>query len=252
MIKKIIFISMICCFSQLSCLDTLNDAYNTKSDIPRNGLVGEWLFDSNAVTTTYDTSGSGNDGVLNTNAGPLPFPALTTGHDGAAQSAYSFASVNDSIMVHNTSSLNASSFTVSFFINTEVEGKIIMKDEEGGGAGGGAYQVEVGNDHKLYFDCFNGTVTTNPLFSDSIISFNQWHHVACTFDGSMMRIYIDGMLNGEKPFSGTLFSSLKKTYIGRWVNTIGISSNSFQGTIDNVRIYNRALNYAEVAILANE
>lgn len=249
MIKKILFMSMVLIFSQLSCLDTLNDAYDAKSDIPRSGLVGEWLFDSNGTKITYDTSGFGNDGVENNIPTILPFPVLTTGSDGAEQSAYSFTTIHDSIMVPDSPSLDVSYITVSFFIYTTVEGKIIMKDQEGGAGDVGTYQVAVGYDGKVYFVCFTSGSTMYELFSDGIISFNKWQHVACTFDGSTMRIYIDGMLNKEMAVSGTLRTNSLNTCIGQVKNTI---SDSFNGTIDNVRIYNRALSANEIKLLASE
>jgi hypothetical protein len=247
MIKKILFMSMVLIFSQLSCLDTLNDAYDAKSDIPRSGLVGEWLFEGNA----NDTSGSNNNGTLAGGSGTTS-PSLGAGYRGQA---YNFDDLTDDIMINGgvTNPLNVNYITVSFHIYPTAYGKIIMKDDENGSNIPGTYQIEISNGNKIEFTVFTGTGRLVVLASGGEVSMNRWYHIACTFNGSMLRIYMDGELNLEKSSEGvaSLFNHVTNfnTYIGMVNSTV---TDSFEGVIDTVRIYNRALSEVEIKLLANE
>jgi hypothetical protein len=86
------------------------------------------------------------------------------------------------------------------------------------------------------------------------VSLDNWHHVAGTWDGSTMKLYVDGVFRYEATFPWTL--STPPNPIG---NTIGANFNpdpnvpehvcSFNGKIDEVRIYNRALTESEIKAL---
>ncbi len=77
---------------------------------------------------------------------------------------------------------------------------------------------------------------------------SQWHHVAGTYDGSHVRLYIDGVQQASNPYVGT---------INNWNYPVNIGSNAdeagrfYQGAIDEVRIYSRALDAAEILLLHN-
>ena len=70
----------------------------------------------------------------------------------------------------------------------------------------------------------------------------QWHHLAATYDGYTMRIFIDGILAGKRNQSGTITVNNNPL-------TIGVQpgySEYFQGDVDELRIWNRALPQCEV------
>ena len=71
---------------------------------------------------------------------------------------------------------------------------------------------------------------------------NTWSHLACTFDGSTMRMYLNGVEIASKPQSGNATVSTGALHIG------GNSAwgEFFNGGIDEVRIYNRALSRTEI------
>ncbi len=71
---------------------------------------------------------------------------------------------------------------------------------------------------------------------------NAWHHVAATYDGFKLRIYINGVLSATEEFVGQL---------SRNTNSISIGNQSgytefYQGGLDEVRIWNRALDLCEI------
>ena len=70
----------------------------------------------------------------------------------------------------------------------------------------------------------------------------QWEHVAATYDGSVARFYVDGVEVATKPFTGQVGSS-NTWRLGAFDNT---PTGFFDGLVDNVRVYDRALSAAEI------
>jgi hypothetical protein len=73
---------------------------------------------------------------------------------------------------------------------------------------------------------------------------NQWHHVAATYDGFKMRVYIDGVLAGELSFAGTITVNNNPLTLG---GHPGFPNEYYGGAIDEARIWNRALTQCEIA-----
>ncbi|QRN98501.1 right-handed parallel beta-helix repeat-containing protein [Archangium violaceum] len=73
----------------------------------------------------------------------------------------------------------------------------------------------------------------------------QWAHVAGTYDGQTMRLYVNGQRVAQASVSGTLQNSNKSVEIGNYP-----AGNAFQGFIDDVRLFNVALSEAQVVNLA--
>lgn len=83
----------------------------------------------------------------------------------------------------------------------------------------------------LYFDTNNTAITTG-----------TWYHIAVTFDGTTMRAYVNGVASGTKAVSGTMFNSSAPIEIGARNN-----AHFFDGSIDEVRFWNRALSVTEIS-----
>ncbi|MCK9202576.1 MAG: hypothetical protein M0P42_15730, partial [Gallionella sp.] len=74
------------------------------------------------------------------------------------------------------------------------------------------------------------------------LSPNTWYHIAATYDGTTVRLYVDGQLDGSYAYSSPLGSQDPVR-----VGALYSGSNAFNGTIDDVRIYSRALNSTEIS-----
>lgn len=72
---------------------------------------------------------------------------------------------------------------------------------------------------------------------------NQWHHLAATYDGYYMRIYLDGKLSASKLAEGTITTNANDLLLG-WQQ--GFDQEYFEGKIDEARLWNRALNQCEI------
>lgn len=81
------------------------------------------------------------------------------------------------------------------------------------------------------------------IISASYPSVNEWHHVAATYDGFTMKIYLDGDLKATKEIVGKLSSNQNPVTIG---TQPGFSGEYFSGNVDEVRIWNRPLDKCEI------
>lgn len=99
------------------------------------------------------------------------------------------------------------------------------------------------NGNKLRFRLKTNGTTKTLIASSGDLPVGQWVHAAATYDGSMMRLYKDGVEVGSVAMSGSISSSgTVPVWVGR--NPDGI--NAFHGAIDELRIYSKALTPTEI------
>ncbi|MFZ2189783.1 MAG: LamG-like jellyroll fold domain-containing protein [Candidatus Magasanikiibacteriota bacterium] len=110
--------------------------------------------------------------------------------------------------------------------------------------------VSMSNDGDKRVVCDNTFANHSPYFSSalavtglsSLIS-NNWYHIASTYDGTNFKMFVNGSLVATSTGSATIDSNTNPLRIG------GYSSNYFKGSLDDVRVYNRALSVKEVTQL---
>jgi hypothetical protein len=101
-----------------------------------------------------------------------------------------------------------------------------------------------GYDKKIWFGLGNGT-SWNNAYGTTNISLNTWSYVAGTYNGSIIKVYVDGVEEGSANLSSSiLYESGISPRIGSV--TTGDSNRFFNGSIDEVRIWNRSLSADEV------
>ena len=232
--------------------------YQGNPIIPTEGLIAYYPFNGNA----NDESGNENHGTLQGNV-----PQLTTDRFGNENSAYLFGGYYNKgwIKVPNSSTLALdNAMSLSVWVNFT---------DYGGQDGWGNYTTD-NNCHAVI--CKAGDQSySNPGFNvcmspsgDSlqVWSYNcnpnfynvgtyyhgyepgQWLHCVVTVDDTLSRLYVNGVLCEESVGNSANFSSAN----GRDM-TIGVMNNGswypFNGKIDDVAIYNRALTAQEVSVL---
>lgn len=223
--------------------------------INRHGLVAYYPF-----------SGDANDASGNKNNGVVHGAQLIGGHAGQA---YHFNGVSDFIQVAASKSLDIHrAITLSAWVqhdSTRSAQGIINKTptrfpfyhELGGyrlsawwaNPNGysselydGAHENECDSQHIVYaYNGLMGDYSKNPLVG-------VWTHVVSTWDGKTFTLYRDGVKQNSTEFTGSIASSDADLFIGihPWLNQA-----QFNGTIDDVAIFNRALNESEVQDLMN-
>ena len=80
------------------------------------------------------------------------------------------------------------------------------------------------------------------LYSPAALTANTWSHLATTYDGATLRFYVNGVQVASRAQTGTLTASANPLQFGG----DSLYGDYFQGMIDEVRVYNRALNLAEL------
>ena len=202
------------------------------------GLIGYWSFNEGSGSTAHDTSGSGYNGTVkgatwtagkisgalhfNGGTNTVVTPNITLG------SAFSASVWVNSAVAQPAQHVRIleTRYDVGFFVGTDATGKkyqLIVKGGAGstGSCGGGFGCVE------------GGTITSG------------WHLVTATYDGTTGRLYVDGVIVASDTFSAPANTSLP-LYIGS--DFMG-SGFGWHGSLDEVRLYNRALTSAEVLAL---
>ncbi len=84
-------------------------------------------------------------------------------------------------------------------------------------------------------------------YENSIVTLStSWHYIAVTFDGSRIKVYVDGALEKDVNAPGTITKIDDSLFIGTTGSGLSPNSNWYYGLIDEVRIYNRALSAEEI------
>ena len=210
-----------------------------------SGLVGWWKFDEGNGTVAYDSSGNGNDGNL-TNG-----PIWT---DGKIGGALSFNNSNSEVNCGNDSSLELSGeITLASWINpnsgadnSKIFGKTLNgqdngyginwdKDYEGLIPGGGVQHMNGGNDWREWGNGSEGFAA------------NTWYHIVYTKKNSIEYAYVNTVLVNQWLVKRNIPTNNADFKIGYSEDAV----SGFNGLIDDVRIYDRALSAAEVQALYN-
>ena len=202
------------------------------------GLVAYYPFDGDAT----DATTNGHDGTtFNTTA--------TAGRNGESNSAYQFNGVNSYVNVG--SGINPPQFSVSTWIwfDSFLSGAIVSKLH---GASPDLYknfEISV-NGGKLFAHIPNGSSWPS-VTSEQMLKTNSWNHVIVTYDGATASLYIDG-IEDQNHYSGNYVQSNVEVTIGARSDNGSPVGIFLDGSIDDVRIYNRALSSNEVARLYAE
>ncbi|MEZ4777655.1 MAG: LamG-like jellyroll fold domain-containing protein [Bacteroidia bacterium] len=159
-------------------------------------------------------------------------------------SAVSLDGVNDYVNIPNTPALNpTTAITVEAWIKADTWGvnpwSNSIVNKEGWAAGSQGYTLRCGQNGKLSFN-IGSAGAWHEAVSASLMTTGKWYHVAGTYDGSTIRIFINGEQVATQLHFGTLAVGSYDVRIGELAYTPG-GSRPFDGQIDEVRIWNQSL-----------
>ena len=197
---------------------------------PTPGLVAAYAFDEGSGVSAVDASGNGRTGSV----------AGATWSTGRYGCALSFDGTNDYVSLPGLGTFYNTAFTLEAWVQ-----KATVKNDVGivgTWAGNGPmlwidhmatrYQLTLGSSLSSYLDS-----GVNPLTG-------QWQHLAASFDGTTARFYINGVEVASRAVSGAVGTS-NTWRIGAYGSVPG---GFFDGLVDNVRIYDRALSASEIQL----
>ncbi|AZQ44453.1 LamG-like jellyroll fold domain-containing protein [Nonlabens ponticola] len=144
----------------------------------------------------------------------------------------------------------STSFTVSSWVkstgsnNTNSVKTIVAKRNNADG-----FHFFIRNDNKLGVYWNNGTAQS--LVSNTALSNNAWRHVAVTFNGSQVKLYIDGVLDRQANRTAPIVNSNIMS-LGARKRAKNNIVNNFKGKLDEVRIWNQALTQDQLRYVMNQ
>ena len=202
---------------------------NNPTDVYSNDAVAVYHFGINS-STTDDSTSNGNDGTAYNGT-----EWVTTGKYGGA---FEFDGVDDYIDI-GTTDFFSDNFTISTWVNFLSLSPIqhILAKGDNDGVSFRTYNDEL----RIYV----GSVLTGKTGAFTI---NNWYQVVATYNGTNTSLYIDGVNVAEGVIGAINYETYTQTTIG--ANKDG-TANFMNGTIDEVRIYNRSLSPIEIEELYN-
>lgn len=201
-----------------------------------DGLLAWWRLDDGSGTAAVDSSGNGHHGTLT-----APLPGWT--EDGRLGGALDFdGQVGQSVTVPDAPGLNpTAAISVAAWVRADAwdgNNRVLQK-----GAGDNQYRLmaEFGN--------FAWDISGVGRVEVAQPAAGQWVHLAATYDGERMRLYFDGVLVGSELANDPVPVTGDDLSLGTKYPASG-AMNHLDGSLDDVRLYGRALTADEVAFLA--
>jgi len=198
----------------------------------------------------YPFNGNARDASGNGNHGEVCGPKLTDDRFGRYRSAYYFDGRDDFITVPYAPSLNPTdAITVSAWVKATTWGpasisNCILNSEQNSPDKG--WGLRGGMTTATFFVSSQGwRISTT---GGGVVSADKWHHLVGVCDGSTVCVYVDGKQKSICGCGGALTPADCEMRIGTQVNGLSF----FQGSIDDVRIYGRALSQKEIITLYHE
>ena len=192
------------------------------------GLVAAYAFDEGAGQSAGDASGHGRTGTI----------TGATWAAGRHGTALSFDGVDDHVSLGALGAFYNSAFTLEAWVQKSTAKKDVAIVGSLAASGpmlwvdhaGGRHYLTLGESPSSYLDSGQSAVA------------GSWQHVAATFDGTTARFYVDGVHVATRAFAGSVGSS------NIWrIGAYGAAPGAFfDGLIDDVRVYNRALSAGQI------
>ena len=208
--------------------------------VPTNGLVGWWPFNGNA----NDESGNGNNGTVNG-------ATLATDRFGAVDKAYDFDGVDDIIIVTNENNFDLQQgISISVWIKKSTmssSSHIISKFQNYDDS----YSISTSNT-KFEFQLAQSPTAWTYFTSNSNVD-TSWTKILVTRDfiSSQVKLYVNGILDTVSVYTPLIANSQAPLTFGDFFGNNFSPGSRFDGVIDDIGIWNRALNQQEITALYN-
>jgi PKD repeat protein len=201
---------------------------------PNNGLAAYFNFDEGSGTAVGSTVG-GHTGTIS---------GATWVAAGQSGAALSFDGVNDRVIVPDSNSLDLTTgMTLEAWVRPAAVGgwqTVAFKER---GTTEHAYALYASDDTgKAAGTMYTGGASDISVVNTANTAAGTWTHLATTFDGSNFRLYVNGSLVRTTAHTGSITTTNNNLSIGG----NAVWGEYFNGLIDELRIYNRALSAAEI------
>ena len=210
-------------------------------------LLGHWRFDETSGTTAADSSGNGNNGTTSGS------PTWVAGKFG---NGLNFDGVDDVVNSGSGSTLDdLPAMTLAVWIKADTIGeggfgRILQKGT--GGAGGWRFLLRGTN--QIEFTVDHATTDLQRVSATNAFSTGVWHHVVMTWSGSQtatdIKIYVDGVETSYATTTNGSGSRVSESAANFYIGNESGTTRTFDGVLDDVRVYDGVLGASEVLALA--
>jgi len=238
----------------LTATEIQNVMYKTYAEVSgrlASGLVSWWGLDVDYTDSHGDNDGTNSGSTLDTDlyGGDTPVKpraidnAPTVQSDAIGSGSASFDGTDDYIDLGADSSFEiTSAITCSAWVNCETipitTGLVICKDDDSGDK---AFNISL-QSSAINWRIYDGGTAYTATYSTGIVD-NTWHHLCGTYDGSNLKLYVDGVLQATQAHSGDIDAeSGEKVFIGQR----GDGARFFDGNICQVGVWDAALDQEQI------
>ncbi|MHC4250485.1 MAG: LamG-like jellyroll fold domain-containing protein, partial [Planctomycetota bacterium] len=202
------------------------------------GLVGWWKFDEGSGRAAKDSSDRGAGGKL---AGRVKWAA------GRSGKGLDFGGA-DARVECGKGTGSSPALSVAFWAKADAVKYQVPIDKHTDGDGGRGWNVKFRDNGEIWFRVGSKDSCTDTMLAGAY-EVGRWVHVACTFGGGTARAYINGKLRGEKTgITQTTANAGTPLWLGRPSKVV--PEEAFDGTLDDVRVWNRVLSANEIKEVA--
>ncbi len=216
-------------------------SFTTQATSSVLGLAGFWKLDEGSGTTIKDDSGNGNNGEC------IGFPSWSTGVSGSAlkfNGLDQYARIPDAPSLDITEEITVAAWIQPGKISSQ---KIMLKGDSKIADG---YELSLLSTGKVSFKINPYTSDTYKINSNTLYPIEgTWMHIAGTFKGTEMKIYINGTENKRVTFG--IPATIVKNTLPLIIGGTADGTSKFQGAIDEVRVYKYSLTASEIYDMAN-
>jgi hypothetical protein len=204
--------------------------------IDPGSVVGLWLFDEAVGERVSDSSGNGHDGdkggsikwVGGRFGGALEFPGDSS----------------DYVSIPHEDSLSLTNWTITVWVSVQQkEWQLIVQKSISGTKNNNNYSLYTKPGGGIDFNFYTAGGAANILNGTAIVATGEWHHVATTYDGNVMYLYIDGELDGETATDAEPILHTDPLVIGGDDRGAGVQ---VKGIVDEVALFSKALSEEDV------
>jgi hypothetical protein len=211
------------------------------AQLSTDSLISFWAFNEGSGTIVHDSSGHNHTGTIH----GASWTYGVIGYGILLNDSTNYVQADSTAAYSNFNS--ALTFSLWFYPSKKSGGRLIDKWTDS--LEDKAISIDTNMSVSIYL--FGVMKQGTSLMSNTLLPLNQWSNITVTYDGTTAKLYINGALDNALGCNGLIGNGSGQLYVGnnpdRVFQTRG--ANGVPGTIDNMRIYQRALSAAEVDTL---